>query len=214
MSHAAVLDTADDRPLLAARPVSVLLWDADGVIQHPRHEWAPRLAAWGGEGFAEALFAAEVPALRGEVTFRQALTDLLVVWPDVTAGVDDLLSLWERVDPDPEAVALVGEVARAGVRCVLATNQQDHRPASLPARFAYDDVFEQSYYWGDLGARNPEVPYFERVLAALAVDPSDVGFVDDVVANVEGARSLGIRAVHHDPRSGVTGLRAALGWPA
>ena len=40
MGLAAPLHTVDDRPLLAVRPVSVLLWDADGVLQHPRHEFA------------------------------------------------------------------------------------------------------------------------------------------------------------------------------
>ena len=29
---------------------------------------------------------------------------------------------------------------------------------------------------------------------------------------LETARGLGIRAVHHDPASGVAGLRTALGW--
>ncbi|MFW5471595.1 HAD family hydrolase [Knoellia sp. CPCC 206435] len=202
----------DDRPLLAARPVSVLLWDADGVLQHPRHEWAPRLAAWGGDGFAEALFASEIPALRGETPFREALGQLLTRWPEVTAGVDDLLDLWEQVDPDPDAVRLVGEVAASGVRCVLATNQQDHRKAFLRERFGYDDVFEQSFYSCDLGAMKPEPAYFERVLESLSVDPTDVGFVDDRLDNVETARALGIRAVHHDPLSGVVGLRSALGW--
>ncbi|KGN42536.1 HAD family hydrolase [Knoellia aerolata] len=214
MTHAAVLETADDRPLLAARPVRVLLWDADGVLQHPRHEWAPRLAAWGGDGFAAALFAAEVPALRGEVPFRDALADLLTAWPDVTAGVDDLLTLWEQVDPDPQAVDLVAEVAASGVRCVLATNQQDHRKAYLRRRFGYDDVFERSFYSCDLGAMKPETAYFERVLEALGIDADDVGFVDDRRDNVVTARELGIRAVHHDPESGVAGLRSALGWPA
>lgn len=212
MSSAAVLGTSDDRPLLAARPVAVLLWDADGVLQHPRHEWAPRLATWGGDGFAEALFAAELPALRGEAPFREVLAELLTRWPDVPAGVDDLLGLWEQVDPDPAAVGLVGEVAASGVRCVLATNQQDHRKAYLRERFGYDDVFEQSFYSCDLGAMKPQAAYFERVLESLGTDPADVGFVDDRLDNVETARALGIRAVHHDPLSGVAGLRSALGW--
>lgn len=214
MGLAAPLHTVDDRPLLAVRPVSVLLWDADGVLQHPRHEWAPRLAAWGGDGFAQALFAAELPALRGEAPFREVLAELLTRWPDVTAGVDDLLGLWEQVDPDPDAVRLVAEVAASGVRCVLATNQQDHRKAYLRRRFGYDDVFEQSFYSCDLGAMKPETAYFERVLESLGTDPADVGFVDDRLDNVGTARALGIRAVHHDPLSGVAGLRSTLGWRA
>lgn len=209
--------TVEVRPLDSARPVSVLLWDADGVLQHPRHEWRPRLETWGGPGFAEALFAAELPALRGEEPFRKSLERLLRERPDVTAGVGDLLGLWEQVDGDPAAVALVGEVAASGVTCVLATNQQDHRKAFLRRTFGYDDVFERSFYSCDVGAMKPEPAYFERVLEGLGIplaDADTVGFVDDSRANVETARGLGIRAVHHDPATGVGGLRRDLGWHA
>lgn len=205
-------DTVVDRPLDPARPVSVLLWDADGVLQHPRHEWAPRLEAWGGAGFAEALFAAEVPALRGELPFRDCLSELLLDWPDVTASVDDLLGLWELVDLDEDAVRLVREVAATGVACVLATNQQDHRKEFLRREFGYDDVFARSFYSCDLDAMKPERAYFERVLAAIDVPADEVGFVDDNQANVTTALELGIRAVHHDAASGAIGLRTALGW--
>lgn len=214
MTVRADIDTVVDRPLDPARPVSVLLWDADGVLQHPRHEWAPRLEAWGGPGFAQALFAAELPALRGEVPFRDVLVQLLVERPDVRAGVDDLLELWEQVDGDDEAIELVREVTASGVTCVLATNQQDHRKAYLRRRFGYDDVFARSFYSCDLGATKPEPAYFERLLDQLNVAAELVGFVDDNHANVSTALELGIRAVHHDPASGVAGLRLALGLPA
>lgn len=219
MTSAADALATDVRPLDPARPVRVLLWDADGVLQHPPRTWtpggwAPVLEAWGGAGFAEELFAAEVPALRGEVPFRDCLADLLSRRPHATASVDDLLGLWEQVDLDDDAITLVRGVAATGVTCVLATNQQDHRKEFLRRKFGYDDVFARSFYSCDLGAMKPEPAYFERVLEALGIpaeDVADVGFVDDNHANVDTALGLGIRAVHHDPASGVAGLRAALG---
>ena len=36
----------------------------------------------------------------------------------------------------------------------------------------------------------PLPAYFERVLESLSVDPTDVGFVDDRLDNVETARAL------------------------
>lgn len=215
MSNAAEALMTDVRPLDPARPVRVLLWDADGVLQHPHHEWAPRLEEWGGPGFAEALFAAEAPALRGDVPFRECLSALLLDWPEVTASVDDLLGLWEQVDLDEDAIALVRDVAASGVSCVLATNQQDHRKEFLRREFGYDDVFTRSFYSCDLGAAKPEPAYFERLLTSLGIPAEqvdEVGFVDDNRANVATALGLGIRAVHHDPASGVAGLRVALGW--
>ena len=92
MSLAADLHTADDRPLDSRRGRSRCCSGTPTACSSTRAtSGRPRLAAWGGDGFAEALFAAEVPALRGEVPFREALAELLARWPDVTAGVDDLL---------------------------------------------------------------------------------------------------------------------------
>lgn len=219
-SHAEVGVTAGG-PLDPADPARVLLWDADGVLQHPSGDaaatWLTRLDAWGGKGFAEAVFAAEKPALRGEARFRDVLDELLATWPGATADVDDLLGLWEEVERDDAAIALVEEVAASGVSCVLATNQQDYRRDFLRENFGYDDVFARSFYSCDLGAMKPEPEYFARVLAALdvaAVDAATIGFVDDSAANVETARRLGIRAVHHDPSTGVDGLRQVLGMPS
>ncbi|PRY63835.1 putative hydrolase of the HAD superfamily [Knoellia remsis] len=216
-SASEAVGTVDDvvvPPLDPSAPVSVLLWDADGVLQHPKHLWGPQLEQWGGDGFAEALFRSEVPALKGDMRFRDALTQLLTEWPQVTASVDDLLSLWEMVERDDDAVGLVRDIAASGVTCMLATNQQDHRKAFLRANFGYDDVFARSYHSCDMGTMKPEPAYFQRILADLGLEdtPERVGFVDDNAANIETARSLGIRAVHHDPATGVAGLRADLGW--
>lgn len=197
----------------ADRAVEVLLWDCDGVLQHARRDWGRYLDEIGGAGFAQRVFTAELPALRGERTMRAALTELLAAeesGPPVT--VDGLLSIWEHVEIDDEAWAVLYEVRRLGVRCYLATNQHDHRTAFLRQK-GYDARVEGGYYSCELGARKPEPAFFERVLADLRIAPAEshrVGFVDDLADNVETARRLGIRAVQHDPASGAAGLVSAL----
>lgn len=199
---------------MSAEAVEVLLWDCDGVLQHGRFDWRSHLDATVGPGFAERVFRAELPALRGERSLRAVLEDLLRQEaahegrPPVT--VEELLDVWEQFDLDPEAVAILAEVRGHGVRCLLATNQQDHRVRFMRRVHRYDDLVDGSYYSSEVGAMKPDPGFFEHILADLGVPAGRIGFVDDVPANVETARSLGIRAVHHHPAGGAEALRRAL----
>lgn len=193
--------------------VEVLLWDCDGVLQHGRFDWRARLDDAAGEGFAERVFEAELPALRGERPLRQVLEDLLEHEPtdgQTPVTVEDLLDVWEQFDLDPEAVAVLTAVREHGVRCLLATNQQDHRVRHMREDRGYDELVDGSYYSSELGAMKPDPAFFEHILADLDLPAGRVGFVDDLRANVDAAQRVGIRAVRHDPASGATGLVGVL----
>lgn len=203
-----------------------MLWDADGVLQHLTRGlggWAEQLEAVGGPGFAEAVFEAEVPAMTGERPMRECLGDVLGRFPDARVTVDGLLRVWESFEVDRDAVAVVEQTRRAGVRCYLATNQQDHRTEHMRTVHGYDAWFDGVFYSSEVGAAKPDPAFFRHALATIAtdlarrqIDPGTVGFVDDTRTNVEAARSVGITAVRHDPAAGAGVLRdevAALGVP-
>ena len=197
-----------------SQPVEVLLWDCDGVLQHGRFDWRSRLDGAVRPGFARRVFEAELPALRGERPLREVLEELLRLEQEqsdhVPISVEDLLAIWEQFDLDPEAIAVLTAVRDLGVPCMLATNQQDHRVQHMREVRGYDDLVDGSYYSSEIGAMKPDRIFFERVLDDLGLSGDRVGFVDDVPANVESARSVGIRAVLHDPASGAAGLVADL----
>jgi putative hydrolase of the HAD superfamily len=185
----------------------VLLWDADGVLQHSPVDWVEALDTAGGEGFAEAVFEAELLALRGTEPLRVALQRVLEAWPDARTDVPALLSLWERAVVDQAAMELVEDVRRAGVRCALATNQQDHRRTWMRDHLGYDGRFDRLYYSCEMGVVKPEPEFFHHVLDDLALEASEVAFVDDSAANVLAASEAGLRAVRHDPATGADALR-------
>lgn len=198
----------------SAGPVEVLLWDCDGVLQHTRRDWWRHLDEVGGASFARRVFEAEQPALRGEEPLAVAMARACHEHEAATGqapatSVADLLAVWEHVELDEGAVDVLQAVRRRGVRCYLATNQHDHRVRHMREVMGYDALVDGAFYSSVVGVKKPDEEFFERVLAALdlAGDESHrVGFVDDVPANVAAARRLGIRAVHHDPASGVAGL--------
>lgn len=187
--------------------VRAVLWDADGVLQHQPDGWVPMLDGAGGPGFADAVFAAEGSALTGDARLRDTLTDVLGRFPAATVGVDDLLGLWERAVLDDDALDLVAETRAAGVLAALATNQQDHRRAWMRDALGLDRHFDRVFYSCEMGVAKPDPAYFRDLLVRLGLDADEVAFVDDSLANVEAARSVGIRTVHHDPASGSGTLR-------
>lgn len=198
--------------LAESSPVRALLWDADGVLQHAPHgwDWQEELDRLAAPGFSEAVWAAELPALRGERPLVDCLTEVLREWPSVDLDVDYLVGLWERTERDPEAFAVLHEVRSLGIACHLATNQQDHRRAMMRDAWGYDEHFDEVFYSCDLGAMKPDPAYFVTILDTLGLPPQEVGFIDDSEANVVAAQRLGITAVHHDPTSGAAVLRRTI----
>ena len=191
--------------------IRVMLWDADGVLQHNEEDWRIRLDAVGGEGFGDAVFDAEGPALRGETRLRDAIRATVDAWPSPTPSVDAILALWEQTVVDHDAMAVVDEVRARGVLSCLATNQQDHRVAWMTEQLDYPAHFDRTYWSSRMGLVKPDEEFFRHILADLGVAAEEVGFVDDSAANVDAARRVGIRAVRHDPTSGAQVLRREVG---
>lgn len=188
---------------------SLVLWDADGVLQHPRSGWRDRLSAMGGAGFDLACFAAEQAPLRGEGDFAEAIAELVA-----ERGLDvdpaEVAGIWRGIDLDPEALELVAEVRASGVRSVLATNQQAYRWTHMRDELGHPDRFDALYVSCELGVTKPDPDYFRAILRAEQVEPGEALFIDDAPHNVESAAGLGLNAVRHDPADGAAGLRRIL----
>lgn len=97
---------------------------------------------------------------------------------------------------DAAVVALLWRLRRRGVRLVALTNTNRLHHQAWSRRFGAElKVFETIHCSHDLRARKPERAAFERVLDAHGLRPSATVFVDDLPANVEAARALGLQGL-------------------
>jgi len=152
----------------------------------------------------------------------------------VESGVEQEREYWARLArrrPDLDIGALwrdcsyvraevVGLLARlAGrVRIVAFTNDMAHWfgsdwPARFPAVNRFDAVLEAT----KLGVLKPDPAAFTAAAAALGEDPRRCLFVDDLAANLDGARAVGMSAQLFDvtdPVGSATRVLDALGLPA
>lgn len=173
----------------------LILFDADGVVQLPPVGWLDRLVARIGitdrepRQVLEAIFAVEEPTVSGVGDFRAALAALLTEWGRADR-LDLVLESWSEIEPDDSVLEIVDQLRTNGIRCYLATNQQNIRATYM--RSLYDAHFDEQFYSCDIGVAKPDPAYFAAVLERLESPADQVVFIDDRAGNVDAARRVGI----------------------
>lgn len=206
--------TSDDRP-----PIEAVLFDADGILQFPVvsvHGWISSMGRLGGPGFWREASAAEHLTLRGEADLRPKIEAILARrGREVT--FEDVMRPWYDWRPRPEALAIVQRLRAAGVRCVLATNQQSYRGAYMQATHGYQDLLDATFYSFEVGHAKPDAGFFAAIGTALGLPADRMLLVDDHPANVTGAIDAGLRGRYLPTASSADDLARALreeGLPA
>ena len=189
--------------------IEVLLLDADGVVQHSPGFRVRMEALLGGRASVDDLQVVETRALSGRRDLRADLVGFLT-HHGVTAGAEAFFDVWRDISPNREVLALADAVRAGGVPVYLATNQQPVRGPRMLTGLGYERHFDGQFHSYQLGHAKPDPDFFWAILEQLGIEPERILFIDDVEANVVGARSVGIHAEHHDPAAGATGVRAHL----
>jgi putative hydrolase of the HAD superfamily len=125
------------------------------------------------------------------------------VWETFSKYTDILIprqdgSLWGKYfhpELDAAMLELIGELKDNGLKVVCATNTE---PAHYTHHKDQGDyaVFDAVYSSVDLHEAKPDPKFFETILNLEGVQPDQVFFIDDCVANCETAQSLGMHTFH------------------
>ena len=181
--------------------IRAVLFDCDGVLQRPANDWVGEIGRLTGlEGDALAAFlddisTAEQPVLDGSAPYAGPLGAVVARW-NLSVDVPELLAVWQHLLVDPEMLEAAEALRAEGLVCALATNQHRERGAYMRRELGYDRFFDPMVISAEIGVTKPDPAYFRRALDLLGLPASSVLFVDDVRANVESARSVGLVAEH------------------
>ena len=93
----------------------------------------------------------------------------------------------------PQMSALVRRARSSGLKTALVSNSWGNR---YP-RHTWDGMFDTVVISGEVGLRKPEPEIYLLTAKRLGLEPGDCVFVDDMEPNVEGAREIGMAAIHH-----------------
>lgn len=152
---------------------------------------------------------------RGEITafeYFDHLCSMLALEPDYQRIAQGWNSIF--IGEIPDTLAMVW-VARKRMTCSAFTNTNATHLTHWSAQFpAVANSLDRVFASHQIGYRKPERRAFEHVACELGVPLGSIMFFDDLLENVEGARSAGLQAVHvrspSDVRSALLGIGCAL----
>lgn len=203
---------------------AVAVFDFGGVLidWNPRHLYRQLISD-----------PAEMERFLGEVTTREwhqvqdhggdpaeATRRLQALHPDKR---DLIAAFYGRFDEMsavafPEMAALVERLHGAGTKLYLLSNAPNLLDPWLrgPARQRHPflGLFSDYVVSGLVGHSKPDAAIYELVCRTGGFEPANAVFIDDVVANVEGAQAIGMHAVHHRTPAETIRALQALGLPA
>ena len=199
------------------RRIRCIAWDFDGVLNrnvvNGRFVWQDHLAGFGinKASFEEFMFADGFwPIMRGE---EDLLHRLQRYYRHVGRESDpqELLDYWFETDarPCPDMLALMELAQKAGLRQVIATNNEHRRSTYIENEMGFAARVEKLFSSGRMGVAKPDVAYFRAIEDDLELAPEQILFVDDYAENIEAAAVCGWQ-VHHFPENGHDDLRERL----
>lgn len=144
--------------------------------------------------------------------------EYLLAWKEVT-GTTLTLEQWQiaraaAMTPIPGSIAALTRAATLGTVSLLSNNPIPFRDSlSVLAPEIFTILRGNDLTSAVLGAEKPERRIYTRALGVFGVLPENAILFDDSLANVEGARRVGMHAFHFTEKGGVhdvAGLNTAI----
>jgi 2-haloacid dehalogenase len=207
----------------SSRP-SVAVFDFGGVLVdwNPRHLYRKLIAD-----------PAEMERFLAEVTTREwhmaqdhggdpaeATRRLQALHPGKEALIAAFYGRFDEMNDHafPKMAALVERLHAAGTPLFLLSNAPDLLDPWLrgPARqrHSFLGLFRDYVVSGLVGHSKPDAGIYELTCRTGGFQPGEAVFIDDVLANVEGARAIGMAGIHHRSADQTAAELRALGLPA
>lgn len=187
----------------------IIAWDFDGVLNcnqaNGRYVWEnefEREVGQSADAFGSFVFGRAPNVITGEIDLLERLEE----WTkavECRINAQEILALWLELDakPDAEMLALFDELNQTGVRQIIATNNEARRADYIYRNMEMGARVEKVFASGPMGVGKPDQAFFAHITSELGVGAEQMFFIDDVLANVSGARSAGWEAFHFTPES-------------
>jgi HAD superfamily hydrolase (TIGR01509 family) len=115
-----------------------------------------------------------------------------------TPSFEQFTEVWNSVlDPQPMQESSLFEKLSKTYRLALLSNTDPIHVAHMEANYDFFRFFPARIYSCTVGASKPSPILYLEALHALKVRSGEAIYIDDVLGNVEAARSLGMAGIHY-----------------
>ena len=142
-------------------------------------------------------------------TWQEAEDLLIAEHPERTEQIRAFRKHWHEMVPHhyEDSVAIMEKLIAEGRDVTLLTNFASDTFREAQERFPFLTKTRGVTVSGDIKLIKPDVAIYETHAKSFGLDPASTIFIDDSLANVEGAKAAGWNAVHF---TGADKLRADL----
>ncbi len=140
-----------------------------------------------------------IEAEKGKISREQLMCQLMKLLGEDEKKGEQFAEKFFSVDcEDIELVEYV-KLLRPRYKIGLLSNAFPGTREWMKERFTFLDFCDVSYFSAEVGMRKPEPQFYQLILDALHVQPSEALFVDDFSDNIMGAHAVGMHTIwyHH-----------------
>ena len=110
---------------------------------------------------------------------------------------------------DRELIAFIRSLRPRRRTGIISNAWPDVRDYIVEKKF--DDAFDHIVISAEVGVMKPKAEIYQIALDQLGVSPNEAVFVDDSSENIEGARAVGMSAIHFvEPETALAELKSLL----
>jgi epoxide hydrolase-like predicted phosphatase len=183
--------------------LKAIIFDVGGVLIRThnwagREKWAARLGM-DARDFEDFVFSGESgrKAQLGQISSVEHWAWLADHFGLDQTGIAELRRDFFSGDRlDESLVAYIRRLRRAGYRTGLLSNAGNEARHLLSGDYPIIDDFDGVVISAEVGVMKPDPKIYRLAAENVGVDVTEALFVDDVMENVEGARAVGMQAVH------------------
>ena len=133
-------------------------------------------------------------------SFDDGVALLVARFPAQAALIEAFHHRWTEMVPRAldDTVTLLGDLKAAGRPLYAITNFSAEKFDQERRRWPFFAWFDGIVVSGEVKLMKPDPPIYHHLLELYGLAAADCVFIDDTPANVDGARAVGMRAVHFD----------------
>jgi putative hydrolase of the HAD superfamily len=178
--------------------IKAVIFDADGMVINAEL-FSNRLSREYNIPLGKilTLFEKDYPLCAvGQADLKEVLKKYVKDW-SWPGTVEELLRYWFKTEHkvDGRIIRMIEKLRQKGIKCYLATNQENYRLSYISNEMGLNKVFDKVFASCRIGHNKSSQEFFEAVLGELSgLRKEDVLYFDDREENVRTARKFGFQA--------------------
>jgi 2-haloacid dehalogenase len=131
-------------------------------------------------------------------TWEEGIQEAVARYPEQETLIRAYRERWEEMlgGPISESVAVLEELRKGGIRLFALTNWSHETFPMALQRYDFLSWFQGILVSGQERLIKPDPAIFRLLISRFGIDSARAVFIDDNIRNVEGARDVGLHALH------------------